>query len=199
MDFGGRGNSGKHGAGQVRQIRGDGVGTAADGELFTACDVCGFPVCRPCYEYERKDGTQACPQCKTKYKRHKGSPPVHGEENEDVDADDVSDYNYPASGNQDQKQTVAERMLTWHTNSRGSDVGLAKYDSGEIGHGKYDSGEIPRGYIPSLTHKQISGEIPGASPDHMMSPVGNIGRRGHQFSYVNHSRMFINWKPCLLS
>ncbi|CAN6297341.1 unnamed protein product [Urochloa humidicola] len=180
-------NSGKHGAGQVCQICGDGVGTGADGELFAACDVCGFPVCRPCYEYERKDGTQACPQCKTKYKRHKGSPPVHGEENEDIDADDVSDYNYPASGNQDQKQKIAERMLTWRTNSRGSDVGLAKYDSGEIGHGKYDSGEIPRGYIPSLTHSQISGEIPGASPDHMMSPVGNIGRRGHQFPYVNHS------------
>jgi len=190
MDGGGSSgaaNSGKHGAGQVCQICGDGVGTAADGELFTACDVCGFPVCRPCYEYERKDGTQACPQCKTKYKRHKGSPPVHGEENEDADADDVSDYNYPASGNQDQKQKIAERMLTWRTNSRGSDVGLAKYDSGEIGHGKYDSGEIPRGYIPSLTHSQISGEIPGASPDHMMSPVGNIGRRGHQFPYVNHS------------
>ncbi|ONM10559.1 Cellulose synthase-5 [Zea mays] len=115
------------------------------------------------------------------------SPPVHGEENEDVDADDVSDYNYQASGNQDQKQKIAERMLTWRTNSRGSDIGLAKYDSGEIGHGKYDSGEIPRGYIPSLTHSQISGEIPGASPDHMMSPVGNIGRRGHQFPYVNHS------------
>ncbi|KAF8708527.1 hypothetical protein HU200_029892 [Digitaria exilis] len=180
-------SSGKHGAGQVCQICGDGVGTAADGDVFTACDVCGFPVCRPCYEYERKDGTQACPQCKTKYKRHKGSPPVHGEENEDVDADDVSDYNYPASGNQDQKQKIAERMLTWRTNSRGSDVGLAKYDSGEIGHAKYDSGEIPRGYIPSLTHSQISGEIPGASPDHMMSPVGNIGRRGHQFPYVNHS------------
>ncbi|CAD6215089.1 unnamed protein product [Miscanthus lutarioriparius] len=187
MDGGDAANSGKHVAGQVCQICGDGVGTAADGELFTACNVCGFPVCRPCYEYERKDGTQACPQCKTKYKRHKGSPPVHGEENEDVDADDVSDYNYQASGNQDQKQKIAERMLTWRTNSRGSDIGLAKYDSGEIGHGKYDSGEIPRGYIPSLTHSQISGEIPGASPDHMMSPVGNIGRRGHQFPYVNHS------------
>ena len=87
-----------------------------------------------------------------------GSPPVHGEENEDVDADDVSDYNYQASGNQDQKQKIAERMLTWRTNSRGSDIGLAKYDSGEIGHGKYDSGEIPRGYIPSLTHSQVGVE-----------------------------------------
>ena len=61
-----------------------------------------------------------------------------------MDADDVSDYNYQASGNQDQKQKIAERMLTWRTNSRGSDIDLAKYDSGEIGHGKYDSGEIPR-------------------------------------------------------
>jgi cellulose synthase A len=57
----------------VCQICGDGVGTTAEGDVFAACDVCGFPVCRPCYEYERKDGTQACPQCKTKYKRHKGS------------------------------------------------------------------------------------------------------------------------------
>jgi hypothetical protein len=65
--------SGRRGGGQVCQICGDGVGTTAEGDVFTACDVCGFPVCRPCYEYERKDGTQACPQCKNKYKRHKGN------------------------------------------------------------------------------------------------------------------------------
>ena len=58
--------------GQVCQICGDGVGKAIDGEPFIACDVCAFPVCRPCYEYERKDGNQSCPQCKTRYKRHKG-------------------------------------------------------------------------------------------------------------------------------
>jgi hypothetical protein len=39
---------------------------------------------------------------------------------------------------------------------------------------------------------QISGEIPGASPDHhMMSPTGNIGRRA-PFPYMNHSCMFIS-------
>jgi len=57
---------------QVCQICGDGVGKNVDGEPFIACDVCAFPVCRPCYEYERKDGNQSCPQCKTRYKRHKG-------------------------------------------------------------------------------------------------------------------------------
>lgn len=58
--------------GQVCQICGDNVGSTVDGEPFIACDVCAFPVCRPCYEYERKDGNQSCPQCKTRYKRHKG-------------------------------------------------------------------------------------------------------------------------------
>ncbi|KAG2632850.1 hypothetical protein PVAP13_2NG127200 [Panicum virgatum] len=103
--------SGTRGGGQVCQICGDGVGTTAEGDVFAACDVCGFPVCRPCYEYERKDGTQACPQCKTKYKRHKGSPAIRGEEGDDTDADDTSDFNYPASGNDDQKQKIADRIM----------------------------------------------------------------------------------------
>jgi len=57
---------------QVCQICSDDIGKTIDGEPFVACHVCAFPVCRPCYEYERKDGNQSCPQCKTKYKRHKG-------------------------------------------------------------------------------------------------------------------------------
>ncbi|XP_020258043.1 probable cellulose synthase A catalytic subunit 8 [UDP-forming] [Asparagus officinalis] len=176
------GEIGKHGkitgAQQVCQICGDGVGSNADGELFVACDVCGFPVCRPCYEYERKDGNQSCPQCKTKYKRRKGSPVIRGEEGDDGDDDDVSDYNYP-SGGKDQKQKIAERiLLSWRTNyGRGEDIGPPKYDSGEI----------PRNHIPLLTHSQpVSGELPGASPD--MSPAGGAGgKRVHPLPYVNHS------------
>lgn len=56
----------------ICQICGDDVGVTLEGEMFVACTECGFPVCRPCYEYERKDGTQACPQCRTRYRRHKG-------------------------------------------------------------------------------------------------------------------------------
>jgi uncharacterized ferredoxin-like protein len=56
----------------ICQICGDDVGVTLGGEMFVACNECGFPVCRPCYEYERKDGTQSCPQCRTRYKRHKG-------------------------------------------------------------------------------------------------------------------------------
>lgn len=67
-----QGKSLKSLGGQACQICGDNVGMTVDGEPFIACDICAFPVCRPCYEYERKDGNQSCPQCKTKYKRHKG-------------------------------------------------------------------------------------------------------------------------------
>ncbi|MFS7938249.1 putative cellulose synthase (UDP-forming) [Helianthus anomalus] len=47
-----------------------------DGEPFVACNECAFPICRPCYEYERREGNQACSQCKTHFKRIKGSPRV---------------------------------------------------------------------------------------------------------------------------
>ncbi|KAF2293590.1 hypothetical protein GH714_003124 [Hevea brasiliensis] len=103
----------KNVGGQVCQICGDNVGKTVDGDPFVACNVCAFPVCRPCYEYERKDGNQSCPQCKTRYKRQKGSPATLDDREEDDDADDgASDFNY-SSANQNQKQKIAERMLSW--------------------------------------------------------------------------------------
>ncbi len=61
-----------HVKGHICQIYGDDVGLTAEGELFVACNECAFPVCRPYYDYERNDGNQSCPQCKNRYKRHKG-------------------------------------------------------------------------------------------------------------------------------
>ncbi|KAL4198381.1 hypothetical protein AMTRI_Chr03g45580 [Amborella trichopoda] len=169
----------KHISGQVCQICGDDVGVTAEGELFVACDVCSFPVCRPCYEYERKDGNQSCPQCKTRYKRHKGSPRIPGDEGDDDDVGDVaSDYNYP-SGNQNQKQKIAEAMLHWQMSyGRGEDVAPPAYDTNET----------PLNHIPLLTNGQlVSGEIPAASPDHptMASPAsgGGGGKRVHPLPY----------------
>lgn len=75
-------------SGQVCQICEDEIEITVDGEPFVACNECAFPVCRPCYEYERREGNQACPQCKTRYKRIKGSPRVDGDEEED-DIDDL--------------------------------------------------------------------------------------------------------------
>ena len=59
-------------SGQTCQICGDKIEITVDGEPFVACNECAFPVCRPCYEYERREGNQACPQCKTRYKRIRG-------------------------------------------------------------------------------------------------------------------------------
>lgn len=60
-------------SGQICKICGDEIEFSADGEPFVACNECAFPICRQCYEYERREGNQACPQCKTRYKRIKGN------------------------------------------------------------------------------------------------------------------------------
>lgn len=75
------------------QVCGDKIGRNPNGELFVACNECGFPVCRPCYEYERKDGNRCCPQCKTRYRRHKGSPRVEGDDEEDGMDDLEQEFN----------------------------------------------------------------------------------------------------------
>ncbi|KMZ72479.1 Cellulose synthase, family GT2 [Zostera marina] len=148
---------------QVCQICGDGVGKTIDGDIFVACDICGFPVCRPCYEYERKDGHQCCPQCKSKYKRHQGSPLVRGDPGHDRYSENVNGYEY-ASGSQDQKP--------WNV----------KYSTGL-------SGEFFRNHIPLLPHSlATSEEFSVASMDqhHMMSPgIGITGKRVHPVAYSN--------------
>ncbi|KAL8459238.1 hypothetical protein ACS0TY_036640 [Phlomoides rotata] len=70
-------------SGQICQICGDEIEFIKDDEPFVACNECALPICRPCYEYERREGNQACPQCKTRFKRIKGSPRVDGDEDED--------------------------------------------------------------------------------------------------------------------
>jgi cellulose synthase A len=40
--------------GQVCQICGDSIGVSATSDVFVACNERAFPVCRPCYEYERE-------------------------------------------------------------------------------------------------------------------------------------------------
>ncbi|KAG6576087.1 Cellulose synthase A catalytic subunit 4 [UDP-forming]-like protein, partial [Cucurbita argyrosperma subsp. sororia] len=76
---------------KICRVCGDEIGLKDDGKVFVACLVCNFPVCRPCYEYERSEGNKCCPQCNTRYKRHKGSPRVIGDDEEADDADDFDD------------------------------------------------------------------------------------------------------------
>lgn len=77
----------------ICQICGDDIDILQEeNEYFVACNDCAFPVCRTCYEYERQEGTQVCPRCKTRYKRHKGSPRVHGDEEEEGSDDIESEF-----------------------------------------------------------------------------------------------------------
>ncbi|CAI0393847.1 unnamed protein product [Linum tenue] len=142
----------------VCQICGDNIGKTVNGDPFVACDVCGLPVCRLCYEYERNHGTKAYPQCKTRYKRHKGSPAIAGDRDEyaAADADEsASDINY-SSEKQNQKQKMSEHMLSWaHWMGRGCRV-------------------------------TECGEFSAASPEHasMASPGHGNGKHIHTLSYA---------------
>ncbi|KQK07271.1 probable cellulose synthase A catalytic subunit 1 [UDP-forming] [Brachypodium distachyon] len=132
--------------GQVCQICGDTVGVSATGDVFVACNECAFPVCRPCYEYERKEGNQCCPQCKTRYRRLKGSPRVQGDEEEE-DVDDLdNEFNYKQGNGKGPE---------WQLHGQGEDIDLSSSSRHE-----------PHHRIPRLTSgQQLSGDIPDASPD----------------------------------
>ncbi|CAN6810521.1 unnamed protein product [Brassica oleracea] len=98
-------------SGQSCQICGDEIELSDDGESFVACNECAFPVCRTCYEYERREGNQSCPQCKTRYKRIKGSPRVEGDEEDDGidDLDFEFDYKSGLGGSEQASDTFSRR------------------------------------------------------------------------------------------
>ncbi|CAH8323138.1 unnamed protein product [Eruca vesicaria subsp. sativa] len=71
---------------KICRICSDEVKEAENGQTFVACHVCAFPVCKPCYDYERSSGNKCCPQCNTPYKRHKDDDEENN--NGPVDSDD---------------------------------------------------------------------------------------------------------------
>ncbi|KAL9251408.1 Cellulose synthase A catalytic subunit 3 [UDP-forming]-like protein [Drosera capensis] len=153
--------------GQICQICGDTVDTTASGGQFVACDVCGFPVCRPCYEYERKDGNQCCPQCKTRYKRFKGSPAVHGDLEEDLPAIDGNNELNFSSGSHGDLHSTTQRLLGWHrtTGSLGDDIEGPSYNK-----------EVPPSRVVYLTNgREASGEFSAASPDRFSMGSHGVG------------------------
>ncbi|XP_057994661.1 cellulose synthase A catalytic subunit 2 [UDP-forming] isoform X2 [Hevea brasiliensis] len=102
-------------SGQICQICEDEIEVTVDREPFVACNECAFPVCRPCYEYERREGNQACPQCKTRYKRIKGSPRVEGDEEEE-DTDDLENEFDISATARSEPHHIADAMLTARLN-----------------------------------------------------------------------------------
>ncbi|KAK9286342.1 hypothetical protein L1049_014735 [Liquidambar formosana] len=157
-------------SGQVCQICGDDVGLTVDGELFVACNECAFPICRTCYEYERSEGNQVCPQCKTRFKRLKGCARVEGDEEED-DVDDLeNEFNFAGRDAQDM-QYIAEAMLHGH-----------------MSYGRAGDADMPHvvntmPQVPLLTNGHMVDDIP---PEHhalVPSFIGGGGKRIHPLPF----------------
>ncbi|KAH7566958.1 hypothetical protein ACOSP7_011398 [Xanthoceras sorbifolium] len=158
--------------GQICHICGDDVGLTVDGELFVACNECAFPICRTCYEYERREGNQICPQCKTRFKRLKGCARVHGDEEED-DVDDLdNEFNVQQHGAA--AAFGAEALLHGHMSyGRGFDSDLHHVVS-------------PLPQVPLLTNGQMIDDIP--PEQHALVPSftgGGGGKRIHPLPFTD--------------
>ncbi|KAJ0965822.1 hypothetical protein J5N97_026960 [Dioscorea zingiberensis] len=166
--------------GQVCEICGDEVGMTVDGDLFVACNECGFPVCRPCYEYERREGTQMCPQCKTRYKRLKGSPRVEGDDDEE-DIDDIEhEFNIEdEEQNKRQHQHQQQQQQQQQQNKHITEAML--YGKMSYGRGPDNGDTSPPQFPPIITARSrpVSGELP------LMSNGHNYG----DFSSTLHKRV----------
>ncbi|XP_034680957.1 probable cellulose synthase A catalytic subunit 5 [UDP-forming] [Vitis riparia] len=160
-------------SGQTCQICGDDVGLTAGGELFVACNECAFPICRTCYEYERSEGNQVCPQCKTRFKRLKGCARVEGDEEED-DVDDLeNEFNFVGRRRDTQDmQYIAEGMLQGHmTYGRAGDADMLPQVVNTMPS------------VPLLTNGQMVDDIP---PEHhalVPSFLGGGGKRIHPLPF----------------
>nr|GLL34321.1 cellulose synthase A catalytic subunit 7 [UDP-forming]-like [Ipomoea trifida] len=166
--------------GQVCEICGDEVGLTVDGDLFVACNECGFPACRPCYEYERREGTQLCPQCKTRYKRLKGSPRVEGDDDEEDD-DDI-EHEFKVDDEKNRNRNIVETILH----------GKMSYGRGPEIEDSAASQYPP--VIAGVRSRPVSGEFPISNGDQM---VGN--KRIHPYPVMepgwdNDDNKKDNWK-----
>ncbi|KAJ6353553.1 hypothetical protein OIU76_002549 [Salix suchowensis] len=169
-------------SGQVCQICGDGIEITVAGEPFVACNECAFPVCRPCYEYERREGNQACPQCKTRYKRIKGCPRVEGDEEEE-DTDDLEhEFDYGNLNGLSPEQ-VSEPMLSSRTNN-----GRASHSNtyGIPTQGDLDSSPLSS-KIPLLTYGEEDAEISSDQHALIVPPHMGHGNRVHPTSFSDPS------------
>ncbi|XP_022894296.1 cellulose synthase A catalytic subunit 2 [UDP-forming]-like [Olea europaea var. sylvestris] len=176
----GRVTSVKELSGQICQICGDEIEITVDGEPFVACNECAFPVCRPCYEYERREGNQACPQCKTRYKRIKGSPRVDGDEDEDEFDDLDNEFDYNGNERRDPHQ-IAEAALSTRLNIGRSASGItipSELDSAAIGS-----------EIPLLTYGQEDDTISADKHALIIPPFMGGAKRIHPMPFSDSSML----------
>ncbi|PHT50755.1 putative cellulose synthase A catalytic subunit 5 [UDP-forming] [Capsicum baccatum] len=145
---------------QICKICGDEVGFTIGGEPFVACNECAFPVCRTCYDYERREGSQVCPQCKTRFKRLRGYPRVLGDEEEDNIDDVENEFNFENDG-------VIHDFQCY---------GFEQFDQDIPSHDSRD--QLPRVHLPNVMHMHYH-EDTDIDPDkHALVPMGTPGFGG---------------------
>ncbi|QCD94531.1 cellulose synthase A catalytic subunit 2 [UDP-forming]-like [Vigna unguiculata] len=165
-------------SGQICQICGDELEVTVNGEPFVACNECAFPVCRPCYEYERREGNQVCPQCKTRYKRIKGSARVLGDEEED-DTDDLeSEFDIGGNLRRDHSQ-MSEAMFSTRLNY-GSVNGSVHTPS------EFDAASVAS-EIPLLTYGQEDVGISADKHALILPPFMARGKRIYPMPFPDSS------------
>ncbi|XP_073063947.1 cellulose synthase A catalytic subunit 2 [UDP-forming]-like isoform X1 [Primulina eburnea] len=174
----GRVTSVKELSGQNCQICGDEIEFTVDGEPFVACNECAFPVCRSCYEYERREGNQACPQCKIRYKRIKGSPRVDGDEDEDEFDDLENEFDYISD----------ERRAPLHFSEAGH---FARHNIGRSASGITIPSEVDHSNlnsdIPLLTYGQEDDTISADKHALIIPPFMSRGKRIHPDPFTDSS------------
>ncbi|CAI5499590.1 unnamed protein product [Closterium sp. Naga37s-1] len=147
------------------KICGDSVGVAVDGEPFIACGHCNYPVCRPCYEYERKEGGKACPNCKTFYKRLKGSPRIEADDEEDEEEggeEQPADWRYRSSLYQSDPSPPPAGAGTLHQSQPSMD------DAQNLGYGA-----SPIHENSAYRRSQMDNDSASDYNEHLGMPVGS--------------------------
>ncbi|CAI6002670.1 unnamed protein product [Closterium sp. NIES-64] len=170
----------------VCQICGDDVGRTVEGDLFIACNECAYPVCRPCYEYERKEGSRACPQCKSSYKRLKGSPRIDTDDDED-DTDDV-EQEFGISENSSGPDDGTRRGMS---QQHGDPQHQGQQQMHPDGSNAYDSYHVGSHY-PMLTSGQVDPDMSMSSDYNnagAMVPASALPNQAYNYSQSNAGDM----------
>ncbi|XP_057761340.1 cellulose synthase A catalytic subunit 2 [UDP-forming]-like [Arachis stenosperma] len=162
-------------SGQICQICGDEVEVTINGDPFVACNECAFPVCKPCYEYERREGNQVCPQCKTRYNRIKGCPRVEGDEEEDGVDDLENEFDI---GSHPHHHHIAETMLSSRLNGG---LGISTTPS------EFDAASVAGSEIPLLTYGQEDIGISADKHALIIPPFMPRGKRVHPMPFPDSS------------
>ncbi|XP_057949300.1 cellulose synthase A catalytic subunit 8 [UDP-forming] [Malania oleifera] len=55
---------------------GEPMGFDSNGEVFVACHECNFPICKPCFDYEIKEGRRVCMRCGAPYDENRAMADV---------------------------------------------------------------------------------------------------------------------------